>query len=121
MVALGTAAEVLVRQYYELVDAGNTEALLQLFTNDVHYQRQGTPDLVGIDAMRHFYEHDRLIDYGRHVLDEVLVGQEWVAVRGTFRGWLRSGEAVTLEFTDWHHVVGGRIDRRQSFFPGRRV
>lgn len=119
--ALGEDAEQLVRRYYELVDAGDTEALLRLFSDDVHYQRQGTPDLIGIDAMRRFYEHDRLIDSGRHTLDELLVGREWVAVRGTFRGWLRSGEAVTLQFTDWHHVVEGRIDRRESFFPGRQV
>lgn len=50
--ALAEDAEQLVRRYYELVDAGDTEALLRLFSNDVHYQRQGTPDLVGMDAMR---------------------------------------------------------------------
>lgn len=45
----------------------------------------------------------------------------WVAARGTFAGRLRDGEEVELVFTDWHHFTAGRIDHRQSLFPGRAV
>lgn len=114
-------AERLVRSYYELVDAGDTDGLLALFTDDAVYERQGSPDMVGQAALRRFYEGDRQIESGQHDLHEVLPGREWVAVRGVFTGRLKTGEQVEVVFTDWHHLAGDRIDHRQSLFPGRTV
>lgn len=113
--------EELVRRYYMLVDVGRTEDLLALFADDVVYERQGTPTIRGKAELRRFYSADRMIVSGRHDLEEVLPGKDWVAVRGTFCGTLKNGEWVELQFTDWHHVVGDKIDHRQSLFPGRAV
>jgi uncharacterized protein len=111
----------LVRRYYDLVDAADIEGILSLFSEAVVYERQGTPTITGKDQLRRFYSEDRIIASGAHTLDEVLVGTAWVAVRGTFRGTLKNGDAVEPEFTDWFHVVDGVIERRQSLFPGRAV
>lgn len=110
-----------VRRYFRAVDAGDTATLLELFTEDAEYERQGTPTLRGKDALRKFYTEDRVIASGRHTLEDVCLGTDWVAVRGTLRGTLRSGEDVEIEFTDWYHLRDGRIDRRQTLFPGRTV
>jgi uncharacterized protein len=116
-----TQTEELVRRYYDRVDAADVEGLLGLFSETVVYERQGTPTITGKAALRRFYSADRIIASGAHTLDEVLAGTAWVAVRGTFRGTLKNGDAVDLEFTDWFHVSGGTIERRQSLFPGRAV
>jgi ketosteroid isomerase-like protein len=117
-----TSAESVVRRYYELVDAGRTGELLALFSDDVDYLRQGTPAIHGKVALRRFYEDERVIDRGTHSIDALLTdGSGWAAVRGVFRGKLRTGEDVTVAFTDWHHVTAGVIDRRESLFPGRTV
>jgi ketosteroid isomerase-like protein len=116
-----TDPEVLVRRYYDLVDAADVEGLLGLFSDTVVYERQGTARSTGKDALRRFYREGRIIASGAHTLGEVLVGKVWVAVRGAFRGVLKNGDAVDLEFTDWFHVENGVIERRQSLFPGRAV
>ncbi|GAA2609971.1 nuclear transport factor 2 family protein [Actinomadura fulvescens] len=113
--------ETLVRSYYDHVDAGHLEALLALFHDDIEYERQGTPTIVGLPALRAFYESGRVIADGAHRLDQVLSGDDWVAVRGRFEGRLRDGEEVRLRFTDWHHVRDGKIIRRETLFPGRTV
>ncbi|MGV9349083.1 nuclear transport factor 2 family protein [Streptomyces spiralis] len=108
-------------RYYELVDAGRLDELLALFHDDVVYERQGTPDIRGMAAMRRFYERDRAIATGRHSLDQVLSEGQWVAVRGRFTGTLKDGSGVDLRFTDWLHFRGDRIDRRETLFPTTRV
>jgi ketosteroid isomerase-like protein len=113
--------EALVRHYYDLVDADDVDGLLRLFADAVVYERQGTATISGKDALRRFYGEERIIASGTHTLDEVLVGKAWVAVRGRFRGVLKDGDRVGLEFTDWFEVTDGVIERRQSLFPGRAV
>jgi uncharacterized protein len=115
------APEDLVRTYYALVDAGRTADLLDLFTDDIVYERQGTPVIKGRAGLSRFYTAERTIAAGTHTLDEVLVGAEWVAVRGRFAGTLNTGEYVDVPFTDWHHIAGEKIDHRQSLFPERTV
>ncbi|ACZ00285.1 MULTISPECIES: nuclear transport factor 2 family protein [Thermomonospora] len=116
-----TTLESIVRSYYEHVDAHRLEEMLALFDENIVYERQGTPTIVGIEALRRFYEHERIIESGRHFLDQVLPGTDWVAVRGRFEGRLRDGRQVRLRFTDWHHFRDGRIVRRESLFPDEAV
>lgn len=113
--------EAVVRSYYDHVDAQRTAEMLALFHDDIVYERQGTPTIEGIAALRRFYEQERIIESGAHSLDQVLPGADWVAVRGRFDGRLRDGQQVQLRFTDWHHFRDGKIIRRESLFPGRTV
>lgn len=101
-----------MHRYYELVDAGDLEGLLALFHPEVRYERGGRPPIEGIHALRRFYEGERIIREGRHQLDAVLVEGDQVAVRGVFRGVLKTGEEVTVHFTDFHHFRDGLIWRR---------
>lgn len=113
--------EAVVRSYYDYVDEQRTEEMLALFHQDIVYERQGTPTIEGIAALQRFYEQERIIESGAHSLDQVLPGEDWVAVRGRFAGRLRDGQEVMLRFTDWHHFQDGKIIRRESLFPGRTV
>ena len=113
--------QAIVSLYYELVDAGKVDELLTLFHEDIVYERQGTPDIHGIAAMRVFYEKERVIDEGRHELGQLMSDGPWVAVRGRFEGRLKTGTQVRLRFTDWHRFRDGLIDRRETLFPGLQV
>ncbi|WP_083855329.1 nuclear transport factor 2 family protein [Thermaerobacter subterraneus] len=62
-----------------------------------------------------------VIQEGRHQLDAILVEGEQVAVRGVFRGVLKTGEEVTVRFADFHHFRDGLIWRRYSYFMDRFV
>lgn len=113
--------EAVVRRYYQLVDSGNVDELLALFHEEVIYERQGTPDIEGMAAMRRFYEEERIIESGSHRIGQVMTDGSWVAVRGSFEGLLKDGRQVVLRFTDWHRFRDGLIDRRETLFPSHQV
>lgn len=111
------SAEAVVRRYYELVDAGDVEGVVGCFADDAVYHRPGYAPMVGAEALRAFYSGERVIADGRHVLDELVVDGERVAVHGRFSGTLRDGSAAQVGFADFW-VLGGdrRATTRRSFF-----
>lgn len=113
--------EKIIRGYYELIDAGKHEELLTLFDPRITYERGGTPTINGILQLREFYADVRIIEDGRHHVDQVLVNTDWAAARGCFEGKLKNGEQVALRFTDWFNFQDGRIIFRETIFPGRQV
>ncbi len=90
-----------VRRYYELVDAGDIQGLIELFAPDAEYRRPGYEPLVGRDELRRFYTRDRVIDRGRHEIEALLTGADGIAVRGRFTGTLRDGSTAEAGFADF--------------------
>ncbi|MFC7072724.1 nuclear transport factor 2 family protein [Halovenus rubra] len=103
-----------VREYYELVDAGRYDTLVELFATDVRYERPGQDVIEGQDSLRQFYFDERPLDDGSHTLHDVVVNDETVAVRGQFTG-IQNGESVSFEFADFHEFADGKIHRRYTF------
>lgn len=106
--------ESVARRYYELVDADEYDELVDLFSEDVVYERPGQPVIEGEAALREFYEEGRPLSEGEHELHDVVVDGSTVAVRGTFRGE-QDGEPVELGFADFHEFDDGEISRRYTF------
>ncbi len=106
--------EATVRRYYDLVDAGDYDALVDLFTEDVVYERPGQTTIEGRAALREFYEEGRPLSNGSHELHAVVLDGDTVAVRGTFRGE-QDGETVELGFADFHEFADGAIARRDTY------
>jgi ketosteroid isomerase-like protein len=106
--------QAVARRYYDLVDAGNNEELVTLFTEDVLYERPGQDPIEGREALRQFYEEERPLSAGEHELHSVVADGETVAVRGTFRGE-QAGERVDIGFADFHEFEDGKIGRRYTF------
>jgi len=106
--------EATVRRYYDLVDAGDYDALVALFSEDVVYERPGQTSIEGEEALRTFYEAERPLSNGEHELHAVVPDGDTVAVRGTFRGE-QDGEPVELGFADFHQFEDGEIVRRDTY------
>ena len=78
--------EVTVRRYYELVDEGAYDELVELFAEDVRYERPGQSAIEGREALREFYEEGRPLEDGSHELESVVTDGDTVAARGRFTG-----------------------------------
>ena len=106
-----------IRRYYELVDAGDVPALVDLFAPDAHYRRPGYQTLVGHAQLERFYREQRVIREGRHTLSTLVATDDEIAVHGLFRGVLRDGTEVELRFADFFRMAPlGRIASRDTFF-----
>ncbi len=111
------SAESAVRRYYELVDAGDVEGVLDCFAADAVYHRPGYAPMVGRSALATFYGGERVISEGRHSLDALVADGPAVAVRGRFVGTLKDGGAATVGFADFWELDGeGRAVTRHSYF-----
>jgi ketosteroid isomerase-like protein len=109
--------DVNVRRLYELIDAGDIPAMLELFTEDATYRRPGYDPLVGRDELERFYRHERIISEGVHTPELVLVNGEHIAVHGRFRGMLKSGNSVEIEYAEFFTVTPeGRFATRETYF-----
>ena len=106
--------EATVRRYYELVDEGAYGELVELFAEDVRYERPGQPAIEGREALREFYEEGRPLEDGSHELESVVADGATVAVRGRFTG-RQDGESVAFAWADFHEFDGDRIARRYTF------
>jgi uncharacterized protein len=118
---MGDSQADLVQRYYGLIDAGRVDEMLALFDVDATYIRGGTPPIRGMAALTEFYRRERIIDNGRHEILSLICQGDWVAVRGRFAGTLKSGEAVDVQFADFHRVADGRIRERFTYFQDRSI
>lgn len=112
-----SAAADAVRRYYELVDAGEVEGVLDCFAEDAVYHRPGYSPMEGRAALAAFYGGERVIADGRHALDALVVDGSAAAVRGRFVGTLKDGSAATVGFADFWELDGEqRAVTRHSYF-----
>lgn len=116
-VSADSAAATQVLKYYELVDAGDVPALVDLFTPDATYHRPGYQPMVGHQALTHFYTEARVIREGAHTVKAVVAADDRIAVHGEFHGILHDGRRVDLRFADFFDLDrAGRFSRRDTFF-----
>jgi ketosteroid isomerase-like protein len=105
------------RHYYATVDAGDVEGVLDWFAEDAVYHRPGYDPMVGREALRAFYDGERIIESGSHDLEQLVSDGSTVAVRGTFTGRLKDGSSVSLGFADFiDYDAQGHARERRSYF-----
>lgn len=119
--------------YYQLVDAGDVDGVVDWFTPNGIYHRPGYPPMEGADALREFYSGERVIESGQHHVDAVIVDGVRAAVYGRFVGRLKDGTAVSVGFADflvYDHADGAqapaadgaaRVIERRTYFDSPAV
>lgn len=111
------ARDAHICRYYEVVDAGDVDGVLDIFTDDATYCRPGYEPMVGREALRAFYSGERVIESGRHSVTSLLIDGDEAFVRGEFNGVLKDGSDTHLEFADFFRFgAGERIAYRQTYF-----
>ncbi|AEH36647.1 nuclear transport factor 2 family protein [Halopiger xanaduensis] len=106
--------ETVVRDYYEYVDAERYDDLVDLFAEDIRYERPGQGAIAGREELREFYLDGRPLEEGSHEVHDMVVEGSTVAVRGSFAG-LQGDERVEFDFADFHEFEDGKIARRYTF------
>lgn len=105
-----------VLKYYEMVDANDVDGLVALFTTSATYVRPGYETFDGRDALRSFYEGERVIESGTHSVTLMVEDPGHVFVEGTFAGVSRSGEDLRASFVDVFEGEGQLVRRRRTYF-----
>ncbi|MEU8389524.1 nuclear transport factor 2 family protein [Micromonospora sp. NPDC048843] len=106
-----------VLRYYEVVDADDVPALIDLFAPDAVYYRPGYPPMRGHADLRRFYVDERVIAEGHHSIASAVADGNRVATHGEFAGTLKDGQKVELRFADFFELgPDGRFARRDTFF-----
>ncbi len=110
-------ARDLVTRLFEVIDGRDFDRLGAVFTPDAVYHRPGYEPLEGLEALTHFYTHERVITDGGHQVEQVTAGEEDVAACwGRFVGTGRDGSPLDEQFADTYLVADGRIAVRKTFF-----
>ncbi|MDX3078418.1 nuclear transport factor 2 family protein [Streptomyces sp. MI02-7b] len=111
------SADGLVSRLFQIVDGRSWDELGTLFTEDARYERPGYEPLKGIDRIRHFYIHERIIAAGSvHLVDHITSSLGAAACWGRLRGAALNGEPLNEEFADTYVIRDGRIAHRKTFF-----
>ncbi|MEU2428475.1 nuclear transport factor 2 family protein [Streptomyces sp. NPDC007861] len=118
-------ADSLVARLFQVIDSRSWDELGEVFADDAVYERPGYPALEGLDRIRRFYEHERIITSGAHEVAQVTgasragnAGQALAAAAcwGRFRGAGRDGGPLDEGFADTYLVRDGKIAHRKTFF-----
>jgi ketosteroid isomerase-like protein len=107
----------LVERYYAEVDKGDVEGIVALFEIDAEYYRPGYAQMSGREAIKSFYENDRIIESGLHNVESIISDHATVAVEGSFKGTVRGGTEAEVRFADFFRPgPNGLIRKRRTYF-----
>jgi ketosteroid isomerase-like protein len=105
-----------IRDLFRIIDAREWSLLRTVLHPDVVYARPGYPPFVGVDRVLQFYEHERVVASGSHLLTTLVASDGAAACAGRFVGTHRNGSSIDEEFADVYRFDGPLIVHRQSYF-----
>jgi ketosteroid isomerase-like protein len=106
----------LIVNLFRAIDYGDWEAMAGLVDDGVVYERPGYDRAVGRDQLLHFYQHERIVASGTHLLDHIVVEGDYGACWGRFCGLTKNGSTVDELFADVYRFREGKIQERRSHF-----
>lgn len=106
-----------VQGYYDALDAGDTDGVLEAFSGDVLYMRPGYDRFVGLEKLREYYESSRKLGEGRHMVRNILVDGQQAAANGMWEGQAKDGSRVTQGFGAFFMFgANNRITEHTTYF-----
>lgn len=110
---LPTMKSELISEYYRRIDAKDVAWVLNLFSEDAIYRR-GETEFVGKDQIAYFYNNGRKIE-GVHRIDEPIISDSTVIIRGRFIGTGVAGASKDVGFTDMWTFDGYKVSLRETY------
>lgn len=101
---------------FAAVDARDWSAYAAFYDSDIRYERPGMEPLLGVDALMHYYRHERPLARTTHHLDRVVVEDDAAACWGQAEGEMVDGTPFTRRFAEVYLFVDGRIAFRRTHF-----
>lgn len=108
--------KALIGTMFEIIDGRRWTELGEVFDAHCVYERPGFAQIVGLAALREFYETHRPIECGTHRIDLLVAEDEKVCASGRFVGFLRDGSELSLRFSDLYRLREARVVWRSTFF-----
>lgn len=106
-----------VQEYYDALDRGEVDEILRDFSGDVLYRRPGYAPIRGLSKLRDYYQADRKLEPGRHVLRAMVTEDSTVAAHGVYEGELKDGGRTTMGFAAFFSFdASGRITEHTTYF-----
>lgn len=105
-----------IRDYFAAVDANDFDRVLELFDDQVVYERPGYEPIQGKERLRRFFTEDRVIATGRHDIEGLLAEGDRVTAWGAFKGKSRTGVDLSEGWCDVYELRDARICRRRTYF-----
>ena len=108
---------------FESIDACRWNDLAKYFHDDIRYIRPGYPPIEGLADLIDFYRNRRIIKSGHHELELLCVGESGQALSaiGSFAGFDRCGNALSVRFCDVYRLDGEKVKSRETFFDSPAV
>jgi ketosteroid isomerase-like protein len=104
-----------VLRYFRLVDEGRIEEMLALFGEGIVYRRTGVDPIVGLPAMRAFYEGPRGIVTIRHDIVALVREGDCVAIEGRARATLTDGGSFDRRIGEFFRFRDDLIVERNGY------
>lgn len=106
----------LIANMFRAIDAQDWSALEGFFHPHVVYERPGYSPFNGIARLRQFYQHERVIASGEHLIERIVAQDNCATCWGRFVGTTRDGNAADELFVDVYMFEDGKIKQRRSYF-----
>jgi ketosteroid isomerase-like protein len=101
---------------FDAIDSSDLKLLVKYFDKDIIYQRPGYQDLIGIDRLLNFYQYDRVIASGKHLIEHIVVTEDYGSCWGQFVGVHKNGSQLNEGFADVYFFENNKIKTRRSYF-----
>ncbi|NEO99444.1 MAG: hypothetical protein F6K58_12345 [Symploca sp. SIO2E9] len=106
----------LIISLFDAIDSSDWKLLVKYFDKDIVYERPGYSIIVGIDKLVHFYQHERIIAFGKHQIEHIVCEDKFGSCWGQFIGTHKNGSQINESFSDVYSFDKNKIITRRSYF-----
>ena len=114
--SLQEANKELIISLFDSIDSSNWELLVKHFDKDIIYERPGYSAIIGSDQLLHFYQHERVIAFGKHHIEQIVCEDQFGSCWGQFIGTHKNGSPINESFSDVYSFNKNKIVTRRSYF-----
>ena len=101
---------------FTAIDTEDWDSLAKLLHPETIYEVSGFPRMMGKKAVLDYYENQRPIVYGNHIVEKIVLNENGGVFMGLFEGEKKDGSKIKLLFADDMELEDFRITKRRVYF-----
>lgn len=111
----------LIVRLFSAIDSCDWTMLINIFHQEVVYERPGYESFNGLERVLYFYQEERIVLSGNHFIEGIVVDGAYAACWGCFYGIGKNGDNLSEKYADVYSFQDGKIKTRQSYFFRRGI